>query len=56
MLVPPGPDYKDGMEVKAGLHLEIYPLGQAPDHREEYDPPTGWAHKGRKLDDPRGTS
>ena len=36
-LVPPGPNYKGGTEVEAGEHIDIIPLGQAPEGKEEDD-------------------
>ena len=49
-LGPPRPYHKGVTEVEAGEHIYIIPLGQAPEEKEEDDPPTGRVHECRELD------
>ena len=49
----PGTDYEGGMDVYARVHIDIIPLSWAPERNEQYDPPTGWAHKIRDIDNPK---
>ena len=44
------PEYKGGIEVEAWAHVDIISLCWALERKEEDDPPTGWEHKRRELD------